>query len=177
MPAVLADRPDMSLVVGRSGSYASRIAVPNICTTLHNAHQYATTSNVGTGGGREQGTTADPIGTRSPGGLTFTSQGAGVEGIAQRPRSGLHGQARGEKAPPFTVVNYRASRLPAPAPIRAAKPVRRLRATRRCAAFRWSPDSPNSLAKCCQRGRGAGSGAAVEVRFAQVWTLRNGQPL
>ena len=33
------------------------------------------------------------------------------------------------------------------------------------------------IVKCCQRGQGAGSGAAVEIHFAQVWTFRNGQPV
>jgi ketosteroid isomerase-like protein len=30
---------------------------------------------------------------------------------------------------------------------------------------------------CRQRGQGAGSGAVVEVHFAQVWTFRNGEPV
>jgi ketosteroid isomerase-like protein len=33
------------------------------------------------------------------------------------------------------------------------------------------------IVKSCQGGRGAGSGAAVEIHFAQVWTFRNGQPV
>jgi ketosteroid isomerase-like protein len=33
------------------------------------------------------------------------------------------------------------------------------------------------IVKARQRGRGAGSGAVVEVDFAQVWALRNGQPV
>ncbi len=33
------------------------------------------------------------------------------------------------------------------------------------------------IVKCCQRGRGAGSGAAVEIHFAQVYAFRNGQPV
>jgi ketosteroid isomerase-like protein len=33
------------------------------------------------------------------------------------------------------------------------------------------------IVQLCQRGQGAGSGAAVEIHFGQVHTFRNGQPL
>jgi ketosteroid isomerase-like protein len=33
------------------------------------------------------------------------------------------------------------------------------------------------IVKARQRGQGAGSGAAVEVHFAQIWTFRDGEPV